>query len=99
MVLWLVLENLIFFVILTKHILLERSDCQGSIFGNGFVIDMILWQKMIDFVTENCIQKSIEFGCNPVDIFGIVPRQNLTGITIVVISTSRLEHNLVRHIS
>ncbi len=33
------------------------------------------------------------------DIFGIVTKQNLTGTTIVVISTSNLEHNLVRHMT
>ncbi len=27
------------------------------------------------FVTENCIKKSIDFGCNQVDIFGIVPKK------------------------
>ncbi len=46
-----------------------------------------------------CINKSIEFGCNPVDIFGILPKLNLTGTTIVVISASNLEHNLVRHMA
>ncbi len=33
------------------------------------------------------------------DIFVIVTKQNLTGTTIVVISTSNLEHNLVRHMT
>ncbi len=33
------------------------------------------------------------------DIFGIVTKQNLTGTTIVGISTSNLEHNLVRHMA
>ncbi len=32
------------------------------------------------FVTENCIRK-IEFGCNRVVIFGVVPKVNLTGTT------------------
>ncbi len=35
-----VLENQV--LILTKHISLERSDSQGSIFGDCFIIDVIL---------------------------------------------------------
>ncbi len=37
-----VLESQMFFVILTKHISLERSDSQGFIFGHCFVIAVIL---------------------------------------------------------
>jgi len=36
---------------------------------------------------------------HPVAIFGITPKQNLTGTSEFVISTSNLEHNLVRYIA
>jgi len=32
-------------------------------------------------------------------IFGITPKHNLTGTSIFVISTSNLEHNLVRYLA
>ncbi len=36
------------FIILTKYILLERSEYQNFIFGGYFVIDVILREKLID---------------------------------------------------
>jgi len=36
---------------------------------------------------------------HPVAIFGITPKTNLLGTPIFVISTSNLEHNLIRYMA
>ncbi len=76
-----------FFIILTKYISLERSE-------SYFVIDVILREKLIGFVTEMHKKNQMEYGWQPGGCFWYNAETKLHKNLSFFISTSNLELNL-----
>jgi len=74
---------------MTKHILSERSESQVDRSDRN----VLICYGRIHTIKFNGIH------CHPVAIFGITSNQNLMGTSIFAISTSNLEHNLVRYMA